>query len=71
MYAIRSYYDLESGALTVGATGLPVSRLLGFLVRRMLPARGAELLQFQLLGHRLLVPGGRVVPALAFRNNFV
>src|SRR4030066_1549405 len=57
--------DLESGALAVRATGLPPLRLFGLLVRRVLPARGAELLQFQLLSHRLRVPCGRVVPVLA------
>src|SRR4030043_1507535 len=57
--------DLESGALTVRATGLPPYRLFGLLVRRVLPARGAELRKLQLLGHRLLVPGGRVIPVLA------
>src|SRR4030067_1102501 len=43
----------------------PPFPLFGLLVRRVLPAGGAELRKFQLLGHRLLVPCGRVVPVLA------
>ena len=40
--------------------------LLGFLVRMVLTAVGAELLHFKTFGGRLFVLGGRVVPVLAF-----
>src|SRR5512134_2703913 len=57
--------DLESAALAVRATGLSSRPLLGFLVRRMLPACRAEFLQLQLVRHGLLVLRRGVVPHLA------
>src|SRR5512134_3527334 len=57
--------DLESAALAVRATGLSSRLLLGFLVRRMLPACRAEFLQLQLVRHGLLVLRRGVVPHLA------
>jgi hypothetical protein len=38
---------------------------LGFFVDRALPIVPAELLELQLLGHRLFVLGGRVIPTFA------
>jgi hypothetical protein len=39
--------------------------LLHFLVRRVLAATAAEFLEFQPLGRRLAVLGGRIVPLFA------
>src|SRR5436190_13544040 len=55
--------DLESGALAVRAT--PLGPLLRFLVRRVLAAPPAVLLQLEPVGVRAPVLGGRVVPPLA------
>jgi hypothetical protein len=45
---------------------LSALRDFAFFVRMMLPAHRAELRNFELLGHRPLVLGGRVVGAAAF-----
>ena len=44
---------------------MTLNSLLRFAVRRVLPVVTAELLQFQLLRHRLLVLRRRIVPTLA------
>jgi hypothetical protein len=50
-----------------GACRLPTS-LLDFFVRLMLAALGAELLELETIGSRLLVLHVRVVPIFAFRT---
>ena len=60
---------LETAALPIELlTCRPVMavRLFGFLVGRVLPARGAELARLELLRLRFLIPRRGIVPPLAF-----
>jgi hypothetical protein len=59
-----SYWP-ASAAKACKCNALPAYSLFGFAVNRVLPIVTAELLQFQLLRHRLLVLVRRVVPTLA------
>ncbi len=67
--------DLESGALSIRATGLcPYHYLFGFSVQFMPAAKLAVLFQLQTVLHRAFVFGGDVIPLLAFRagqNNII
>jgi hypothetical protein len=47
--------DLESGALTVRATGLQTQSLFGFFMKRMCTAKWAMLLKLQLIRSSSLV----------------
>ena len=49
----------------MSSPGFSLAGKLGLLVRRLLAAPGAELVQFYLALHRLFVPGGVIIPPLA------
>ena len=59
--------DLESGALSIRATGLYQNYLFGFPMQFMPPAKLAVFFHFQTVLHGPLVFRRVVVPAFAFR----